>query len=102
MKNEPTVTKPMLDEAVNDIASIISDFSDRVDERFNKVEAEIVNINTEIKSLNKKYDHLINTFDAFLKRLDGMEADNTARDAQLARIDRWVHQVADKLQIELS
>ena len=95
MKNEPTVTKPMLDDAVTDIAYIISDFSNRVDERFNKIEEDIA-------QLNKKYDHLINTLDAFLKRLDDLEADNTARDAQLARIDRWVHQVADKLQIELS
>jgi isoleucyl-tRNA synthetase len=95
MKNEPTVTKPMLDDAVTDIANIISDFSNRVDERFNKIEEDIA-------QLNKKYEHLINTLDAFLKRLDDIEADNTARDAQLARIDRWVHQVADKLQIELS
>ena len=95
MKNEPTVTKSMLDDAVTDIANIIGDFSSRVDERFNKIEEETA-------QLNKKFNHLINTLDTFLKRLDDLEADNTARDAQLARIDRWVHQVADKLQIELS
>ena len=84
----------MLDSAVSDIANIIGDFSNRVDERFNKVESDIA-------QLNQKYDHLINTLDAFLKRLDNMEADNTARDAHLERLDRWLHQLADKAQVEL-
>lgn len=98
MVDGSTITKSMLDsalkDAVTDIASIIGDFSGRVDERFNKVEADMAD-------LNSKYDHLLNTLDAFLKRLDDIESDNTARDAHLERLERWLHQVASKLEIEL-
>lgn len=99
---DPVVTKSMLDEAlressksiVDEIAGIIGDFSVRVDERFNKVEADIA-------ELNAKYDHLVATLDTFIKRLDDQEAENAARDAHLERLDRWVHQVAERLQVEL-
>jgi len=92
--NDPVVTKSMLDTAVEDIAGIIRDFSTRVDERFNKVEADIAD-------LNAKYDHLITTLDGFIKRLDDQEQENAARDAHLERLDRWVRQVAERLQMEL-
>ena len=54
--------------------------------KYDKVESDIVGVQTEIKSLNEKYNHLIETLDAFLKRLDDMETDNTARDAHLERL----------------
>jgi|SRR3989344_7561270 len=91
---DPVVTQSMLKEAVEDISTIIGDFSNRVDERFNVLEAEV-------RELNVKYDHLITTLDAFLKRLDDMETENTARDAHLARLDRWLHQLADDAGIQL-
>lgn len=102
---DPVVTKAILDSslkaAVEDIAEIIGDFSKHVDERFNKVEDDIADLKSDVARLDEKYDHLINTLDAFLKRLDDMETENTARDAHLARIDRWLHQVADKVGVEL-
>lgn len=83
-----------IDKAVDDLAGIIDSFAQQVDNRFNKVEKEII-------ELNKKYDHLIDTLDTFLKRLDDIEADNSARDAQLARLERWIEQVATKTGVKL-
>lgn len=79
----------IVDKAVDDLSEIIQSFAQNVDERFSNVE-------TGIAELNKKYDHLISTLDTFLKRLDDIEADNTARDAQLARLERWIEQIATK------
>lgn len=81
-------------KAVDDLSQIIQSFAQNVDERFDKLESEVAD-------LNNKYDHLINTLDAFLKRLDNIEADNTARDAQLARLERWIEQVAAKTGVKL-
>ena len=58
-------------------------------------------VKTNIADLNTKYDHLVTTLDRFLKRLDDQEKENAARDAHLERLDRWVHQVAERLQMEL-
>jgi septal ring factor EnvC (AmiA/AmiB activator) len=84
----------IVNKAVDDLSEIIQSFAHNVDERFNKVEADIA-------ELNKKYDHLITTLDTFLKRLDNIEIDNRARDAQLARLERWIEQVAAKTGIKL-
>jgi septal ring factor EnvC (AmiA/AmiB activator) len=81
-------------KAVDDLSQIIQSFAQSVDERFNKVEADIA-------ELNVKYDHLITTLDTFLKRLDDMEVNNLARDAQLARLERWIEQVAAKTGVKL-
>jgi septal ring factor EnvC (AmiA/AmiB activator) len=114
--NDPVITKSMLDEAlressksiIDEIAGIVSDFSTRVDERFNKVEAGLHRVETRldaveasIADLNTKYDRLVTTLDRFLKRLDDKDQEDAARDAHLERLDRWVHQVAERLQMEL-
>jgi len=67
-----------LDEGFNNIYKKLTKHSDV---RFDKLEQDIAEI-------NEKYYHLIITLDTFLKRLDDIEADNTARDAQLARLER--------------
>ncbi len=49
-----------------------------------------------------QFDILLKTLDGFLKRLDNIEADNVARDAQYARHDRWLHQIAQKTGVKLT
>lgn len=93
---------------IDEISGVIRDFAEQVDERFNKIEFRLDKIEAEIQSLNKrvdnleeKYDHILKTLDAFLKRLSDVESNDAARDAQLARFDRWLHQIADKVNIKL-
>jgi septal ring factor EnvC (AmiA/AmiB activator) len=90
-KNE---VQEIVNKAVDDLSEIIQSFAHNVDVRFNKVEADIA-------ELNAKYDHLITTLDTFLKRLDDIETDNHARDAQLARLERWIEQIATKTGVKL-
>ena len=84
-----------VDKAVDDLSLVIKDFAYEVDQRFNKVEAELV-------ELNRKYDWLIKTLNRFLKRRDNIEANDAGRDAQIARHDRWLHQVAEKTDVKLT
>ena len=79
--------KEQSDHILTEVGIIIQDFATQVDERFNKLEASL--------------DKLINTLDGLIKRLDDLETDNVARDAQLARLDRWVHQIANKTGVKL-
>ncbi len=73
---------------------LFSLFAQSVDERLNKLE-------DRTKSIDYNLDKLANTLDAFLKRLDDIEIDNTARDAQLARLERWIEQIAAKTGVKL-
>lgn len=79
---------------VDDLSEVIAQFSERVDDRFNRLE-------TRVDKLEQQFERLQNTLDRFLKRLDDTEADNAARDAQIARLERWIEQVAQKTGIKL-
>lgn len=73
---EKTLDKALARQTV-EIMRVMQTFMHQVDERFNKVEKDIVDIKASI-------DRLTNTIDGVLKRLDDMETDNAAWDAQFA------------------
>lgn len=85
------VTADALDKKLDEFGSKLFKY---LDERFEEV-------NKRIDGLDKKYDQLMTTLDAFLKRLDDIEADNHARDAQIARLERWVESIAHKTGVKL-
>ena len=84
----------IVNKAVDDLSEVIQSFAQNVDERFNKLEDRMDKVEHHL-------ERLTNTLDAFLKRLDDIEADNTARDAQIARLERWVEQIAAKTGTKL-
>ncbi|MHB1865383.1 MAG: hypothetical protein ACYCPS_04485 [Candidatus Saccharimonadales bacterium] len=65
------------------------------------IDQQITGLRDDIAKIDAKYEHLIDTLDTFLKRLDNIEADNAARDVQLARLERWIEQVAVKTGVKL-
>jgi predicted nuclease with TOPRIM domain len=96
--SDPVVTKSILDEtiksAVDDIANIIDTYTSRIDERLKRIESDIVD-------LKASHDKLLNTIDGFLKRLDEVETEQTARDAEMLRVKQWVKQIADETGVKL-
>lgn len=80
--------------AVDDLSNVINQFAFQVDERFNALDMRIIEIE---KSLNR----LTNTIDGFVKRLDDMETDNTARDVQYERLLKWAKKVSAKTGIPI-
>ncbi len=90
------VTKSDLREAIDSgFDHIYKKLTKHLDKQFDKVKEVIAD-------LNKKYNHLINTLNAFLKRLDNIEANDVTRDAQLARHEKWLEQIAAKTGVKLS
>ena len=84
----------IVNKAVDDLSDVIAQFSARVDERFNHLEARV-------DKLEQHFERLQNTLDHFLKRLDDIEADNAARDMQLARLERWIETIAKQTGVKL-
>lgn len=106
------VTKNDLDNAlsgvVTEISGVIADLADRIDTRFNKVETDIIGLKNDVAELkndvaelNVKYDHLLRTMDDFIAKITHNEAENTARDAEIARLKRWVEILAKESGIKL-
>lgn len=109
------LTESISKKIIDEVSGIFSDFAERVDDRFNrvedrldkiefrleKIEADIRSLNERVDNLEEKYDHIIRTLDSFLKRLSEVEANDAARDAQLARFERWLHQLAEKVNVKL-
>ncbi|MCA9344483.1 hypothetical protein KC946_01475 [Candidatus Saccharibacteria bacterium] len=84
----------IVNSAVDDLSEIIQSFAQNVDNRLNIIDDRLAKV-------EKSLDRLTNTIDAFVKRLDDIETDNTSRDAQLARLERWIEQVAAKQGVKL-
>jgi phage shock protein A len=89
-KNNQELARSIVDE----ISETMNVIMDRIDERFNKVEKDIID-------LKESHDRLLNTIDGFVKRLDEVEIEQTARDAKFERLARWAKEVSEKTGIPL-
>ena len=94
LDQQSTALRGEIKEAVTDLSEIITTFAHQVDERFNKLE-------TRMDEYDRKLDRLINTIDGFIKRLDEVETEQTARDAQFERLLEWAREVSKKTGIPL-
>ena len=93
-KDVEEIVDRVVSKAVDDLTDVIAQFASRVDERFSHLEARV-------DKLEEHFDRLNNTLDAFLKRLDDIETDNHARDAQIARMERWIEKIAKQTGVQL-
>ncbi len=85
--------------------------TDYLDKKFDQFAAQLTGaLEPRFKSIEERLeqtatkdqmDHLLNTLDAFLKRLDDIEANDFARDAQIARMERWIETIAQKTGVKL-
>lgn len=95
---DPVVTKLILDEtiksAVDDIADIIDVFATRIDERLDRLEERMDRI-------ERSLDTLTRTIDGFIKRLDQVETEQLARDAEVQRLKGWIEQIAKETGVKL-
>lgn len=83
-----------LDKQTDQLIGVLDTFMHQVDERFNKVEEDLADNKASI-------DRLTDTIDGFVKRLDDIEIEQTARDAQFERLMRWAKEVSKKTGISM-
>ena len=77
------------------------------DGQFTKLFKYIEEFRTEVnekldqKASQESMERLLNTLDGFLKRLDNIETELSARDAQFERLLEWAREVSRKTGIPL-
>ena len=77
------------------------------DDQFTKLFKYIEEFRTEVntkldqKASQDSMERLLNTLDGFLKRLDDIETEQSARDLQFERLLEWAREVSRKTGIPL-
>ena len=101
-----TMTKKPVD--LDDIAGSIADLTQMFSARFDAMDARMFRMEQKqlehdkrFDEIDKKIDHIYSLLDNHLKRIEDMFADNVARDHQQARMEKWIFQIADKLDLKL-
>jgi len=76
---------------------------DQFTKLFKYVEEFRSEVNTKLdqKASQDSIERLIDTLDGFLKRLDDIETEQSARDAQFERLLDWAREVSKKTGIPL-
>ena len=82
-------------ESFSDVTSLLRVFMQQVDDRFNEVELEQQKIRAEI---SRVFDYL----DSQLKKQEINDDERIVMGHQLDRLDRWTHNLADKIGYKLS
>lgn len=92
------IVSTAVNKAVEDLSGVISQLAQNMHNELTDIKGDISSLQMDVSGLQrdisevkgdvadlkKSHDKLLNTLDHFLKRLDDNEADNVARDAQLA------------------
>ena len=90
-----------IDERFDELMSALSKFSDGVDVRFSKIETKLESHDEEFRKINAKYDHLVNSIDGFISRIDTYVTELAARDHKIARLERWIEDIAKKTGVPM-
>lgn len=96
---DSNVTKRDLTIALN---KVVDDVGEQIADLGNYVHDEIASMRSELQSVRGDYTRVMNSLDSFLKQMADKDVEDAARDAQLARHDKWIRSVAKKTDTELT
>lgn len=92
--SETRITKN-ISESFDDVTALLNTFILQVDTRFNDVESRVEKTQNDI---SKIFSHL----DNILKKQEISDDERLVMGHQLERLDRWTHQLADKIGYKLT
>lgn len=96
----------------DDLGAAIQGLATSVDERFEQVDARFAGVDARFDQVDARFDRLetelASTRSDILDAIDGLASqvrdavqESVARDAKVARHDRWIHQLADHSDVTL-
>jgi archaellum component FlaC len=99
----------------NEIMEALGQFANSVDKRFNtidkrfesidkhlfRIDGRLDNLETDISEVKTKVSHIYNILDDHMKRIETILQENQVQKYQQERMERWIFQLADKLDIKL-
>lgn len=106
-KNHDSIASSMdsrftkIDDRFDELMGALSKFSDGVDSRFSKIENKLNTHSDEFEKLNTSYSRLVNSIDGFIGRIDNYETELAARGHKIARLERWIEDIAKKTGVPM-
>ncbi len=76
--------------------------ADEFTKLFTYMEERFDRIDKRFDSTNDRIDRILSAVDALAKHQEIDEAERLVMGHQLERLDQWVHQLADKIGVQLS
>ena len=90
-----------VDKQFDTLTALMSGFAEDTKAQFDDIkfrqsvhDIKFEKIEQELREQNKKYNHLVNTIDGFIGRIDRYETELAARDHKIARLERWIEELA--------
>lgn len=75
---------------------------DQFTKLFKYMENRFDQVEKRFDEQDKKIDAIYAILDAHLKKIEALLEENSVRDHQYQRIERWVHEIAKKTGVKLS
>jgi hypothetical protein len=72
-----------------------------MDARLFRVESKLEEHDKRFDEIDTKINKIFQILDSHMKRIEDILQDNVARDAQQVRMEKWIFQIADKLDLKL-
>lgn len=92
----------------NEIMEALNQFADSVDERFEetnkhlfKIDKRLENLESDMSEVKSRIISIENILDDYMKRIEEIIKENQVQKYQQERMERWIFQLADKLDIKL-
>lgn len=102
------ITKKDLDQAVADVSQIVQDSMKLMGRDVAEIKTDVKDLQTNVKDLQTNVEDLqhkhretINLLDTLAKNLSDFTTEMRARDAEVARLKRWVEQIAEQTGVKL-
>lgn len=86
---------------LDDILDVLNTFQNMVAERFDQQDRRFDEQDRRFDEIEKKLDHIYSILDSHMKRIEDVVQENAARDHQQARMERWIFQLADQMNVKL-
>jgi hypothetical protein len=80
---------------IDDVLGVLDVMMTRIDERFTNLESNDTKTHEQIKKI-------MNNLDSFVKRQEISEDERLVMGHQLERLDRWTHELAEKIGYKLA
>jgi len=75
---------------------------DAIDKHFFQIDGRLDNLETNISEVKTKVSHIEDILDYHMKRIEEIMQENQVQKYQQDRMERWIFQLADKLDIKLN
>lgn len=95
LKKDITDLRVEIKESFTDVTSILHTFMQQVDDRF-------IILELENKKIRQDISNILSYLDSIVKKQEISDDERLVMGHQLERLDKWTHQLADKIGYKLT